>query len=435
MPFFFATTGQDIRDRLTGAADPLSRRNLSVANYAQELQDMKKATKQEFIASLKRKSSGFSREASIYRGVTRHHQQGRWQARIGRVTGNKDLYLGTFAIEEVADEAYDIAAVKFRGSDRPGPKGETGRSIAKRNVKQSLCNELFQGQLKAGVDIVVMTRKRNSLLLLTRKPIKSRSLSDFAFESTKVVISSDLEKVVLDNEKQEVRKQEQDEKAVSKEVLEDEMELKEYSDTPSFIMDMKNSNIICYYFVTNKMNVNVYMFGVLIGGVGVVCGDGVDNGVGGVVCGVVCGVVKALISMMIVSVPEKDIWCGTKGIFVWWKGVRVTKASKRANVGVRASSTSLMQRIISSLHAKFAMTHLGPLNYFLGISATHTTAGIFLSQTKYDTEILERAQMLNCNPCRTPVDTKKKLGPEGSSVTDPTLYRSLAGALQYLTFT
>ncbi|GJV61704.1 ribonuclease H-like domain-containing protein [Tanacetum coccineum] len=83
----------------------------------------------------------------------------------------------------------------------------------------------------------------------------------------------------------------------------------------------------------------------------------------------------------------------------------------------------------------FAMTDLGPLNYFLGISATRTTSGIFLSQTKYATEILEQAQMLNCNPCRTPIDTEKKLGPEGSPVTDPTLYRSLAGSLQYLTFT
>jgi len=28
----------------------------------------------------------------------RHHQHGRWQARIGRVAGNKDLYLGTFSM-------------------------------------------------------------------------------------------------------------------------------------------------------------------------------------------------------------------------------------------------------------------------------------------------------------------------------------------------
>ncbi|GJX72031.1 ribonuclease H-like domain-containing protein [Tanacetum coccineum] len=43
--------------------------------------------------------------------------------------------------------------------------------------------------------------------------------------------------------------------------------------------------------------------------------------------------------------------------------------------------------------------------------------------------------MVNCNPSRTPVDTDSKLGLDGVPVQDPTLYRSLAGGLQYLTFT
>ncbi|GJV21157.1 ribonuclease H-like domain-containing protein [Tanacetum coccineum] len=99
------------------------------------------------------------------------------------------------------------------------------------------------------------------------------------------------------------------------------------------------------------------------------------------------------------------------------------------------SSIALLQKIIFSLHKEFDMTDLGALNYFLGISVTRDSTGMFLSQNKYAMELLKRAHMLNCNPTRTPVDTESELGPKGTPISDPTLYRSLADGLQYLTFT
>ncbi|XP_062078485.1 AP2-like ethylene-responsive transcription factor At1g16060 isoform X2 [Humulus lupulus] len=89
--------------------------NFPLSTYEKELKDMEGVAREEYIGSLRRKSSGFSRGVSKYRGVARHHHNGRWEARIGRVFGNKYLYLGTYATQEEAATAYDMAAIEYRG--------------------------------------------------------------------------------------------------------------------------------------------------------------------------------------------------------------------------------------------------------------------------------------------------------------------------------
>ena len=82
------------------------------------------------------------------------------------------------------------------------------------------------------------------------------------------------------------------------------------------------------------------------------------------------------------------------------------------------------------------MKDLGLLHHFLDVTVEPRPSGLLLHQRQYALEILERAGMTNCKPCSTPVDTLTKLSADlGDTVADPTAYWSLAGALQYLTFT
>ncbi|GJU37738.1 ribonuclease H-like domain-containing protein [Tanacetum coccineum] len=104
------------------------------------------------------------------------------------------------------------------------------------------------------------------------------------------------------------------------------------------------------------------------------------------------------------------------------------------DIVLTASSKILLQHVIRSLHQEFSMTDLGLLNYFLGISVTRHSLGMFLSQKQYVIEILDRAHMVNCNPSRTPIDTESKLGSDGDPVSDLTLYRSLTALKRILRY-
>lgn len=103
---------------------------------------------------------------------------------------------------------------------------------------------------------------------------------------------------------------------------------------------------------------------------------------------------------------------------------------------VTSSSSLLTSKIITAMKQEFPMTDGGLINSFLGIAAVHNNKGMFLHQSRYAEEILLRAGMQDCKPVATPVDLKSKLAEDlGKLLDNPTEYRSLAGALQYLTFT
>jgi hypothetical protein len=124
-------------------------------------------------------------------------------------------------------------------------------------------------------------------------------------------------------------------------------------------------------------------------------------------------------------------------LFILHQGTRVAYLLLYVDdIILTANSDATLTTIISALCREFHMTDLGTLTTFLGIHVTRTRSGLFLDQTSYAQDILQRAGMSHCNPVSTPIDTKAKLSAySGIPLENPTIYRSIAGALQYLTHT
>ena len=119
------------------------------------------------------------------------------------------------------------------------------------------------------------------------------------------------------------------------------------------------------------------------------------------------------------------------------------KGSRRAylllyvdDIILTASDNKFLNKIVTDLQTEFPMSDSGKLHFFLGVKAEFINDGIFLSQQAYTTDIINRAGMQECKPLATPVDLNSKLkAEEGERVPNPTQYRRLAEALQYLIFT
>ncbi|XP_030945775.1 uncharacterized protein LOC115970250 [Quercus lobata] len=103
---------------------------------------------------------------------------------------------------------------------------------------------------------------------------------------------------------------------------------------------------------------------------------------------------------------------------------------------VTGNHAAFLTSLLVVLGTDFDLKDLGRLHYFLGLQIDYTPSGLFVHQTKYTLDLLNKFSMSGCKPCKTPCSPNAHLLANDSPLLhDPTFYRSLVGALQYLTFT
>jgi histone deacetylase 1/2 len=105
---------------------------------------------------------------------------------------------------------------------------------------------------------------------------------------------------------------------------------------------------------------------------------------------------------------------------------------------VASSSQDATDALLRDLQKDFALKDLGDLHYFLGIEVKKSSDGLLLTQERYATDVLSRSGMDKAKPVETPLSTAKKLSlSDGEKLgsEDSTRFRSIVGALQYLTLT
>nr|GFB68975.1 putative ribonuclease H-like domain-containing protein [Tanacetum cinerariifolium] len=83
---------------------------------------------------------------------------------------------------------------------------------------------------------------------------------------------------------------------------------------------------------------------------------------------------------------------------------------------------------------RFEMSMMGGMTFFLGLQVNQSPCGISINQSKYVLEILNKYGMKSCDPVGTPMEIKDKLYlDQNGTPVDATKYRSMIGALMYLT--
>ncbi|GAA0160085.1 transmembrane signal receptor [Lithospermum erythrorhizon] len=97
-------------------------------------------------------------------------------------------------------------------------------------------------------------------------------------------------------------------------------------------------------------------------------------------------------------------------------------------------SNQLVKQFIQQMEAEFEMSMVGELKFFLGIYISQMKDSIFISQSKYAKNIVQRFGLENAKTKRTSMSTHVKITKdENGKEVDISNYRSMIGSLLYLT--
>ncbi|CAN6695276.1 unnamed protein product [Malus baccata var. baccata] len=105
------------------------------------------------------------------------------------------------------------------------------------------------------------------------------------------------------------------------------------------------------------------------------------------------------------------------------------------NAFLHGDNMSYISALKQYLNHKFAIKDLGILKYFLGIEMAHSHKGCFLNQHKYVIDLLREANVIDCKPTHTPLNSNLKLQSHGDLIPNIEYYQRLVGKLIYLTIT
>lgn len=125
-------------------------------------------------------------------------------------------------------------------------------------------------------------------------------------------------------------------------------------------------------------------------------------------------------------------------ILLFFKTISVSIIFHLTYVDVVTDSIELeVQGLIKTLSTQLSLKYLGQLSYFIGIEVHHLeNKYLLIAQSKYIKYLLVKEKMEGCKLISTPMVSNISLSASSDVAFDnPRLYKSIVGALQYISLT